>query len=189
MNAFIQQINLQTHLPVYINIWSANLELHTHPELSIKMSYEGIRNQALVPRIVKRSNGICIRNQSTSALFVESETIKIFIYVPEETPLRLQQLSGKLTLSGSYQQLHLLLGTASLYCNMENLFIRESSKTHVVSGNILLDDNSRSEITQQNGNRHIHEYRLTTNLILRFTTYLGVIHRKPFVISGSCCAG
>lgn len=189
MNAFTQQMNLHTHLPVHISIWSGDFELRTHPELSIKMWYDGIKNQALVPQIIKKSNGIYIRNQSTSALFADSVAIKIIIYVPEETSLRVLQLSGKLTLSGSYQQLHLVLGTASLYCNMENLFIRETSRLHLLSGNILLDNDDRSDIRQYNGNRHVVEYRLSTNLFLRFTTYLGVIHRKSIVTPGSFCAG
>ena len=142
----MQQINLHQHLPIAIRLWSGSFELHTHPELSIKIDATGIDNPALIPQISFKENKIEIANQSLTALLVRSDAFIIKIYVPDESVVTLRQVTGSTIVSGSYKKLTVNNWLGSVHTHLDSLFVKEQAELKVISGDVYVDADDQSII-------------------------------------------
>lgn len=189
MKSYTKQLNLNSHQPVTIQLWNGNFELRTHPELSVKILYEGINNAALVPQIIQQPSGIKIAHQSMSSLFIQSDAVNIIIYVPDETALTMQQCIGRLSVSGSYKSLKARLWSGSMYCNMEEFFIKEESQLRLISGNIFVDNDDSSNIKGRAGHDSFQQYRLHNKAHFKAITHMGIVSRKSGMQEWGVCVG
>lgn len=189
MNAYTKQLNLQNHQLVSIQLWNGNFEIRTHPELSIKVLYEGINNESLVPQIIQQPSGIIIGHQSLSSLFIQSDAVRIIIYVPDETVLAVQQLAGRLSFAGSYKSLKARLWSGSMFCDMENLFIKEASQVRLISGNIFIYNDNSSTIRSRAGHDSFQQYSFYNKAYFKAITHLGIVSRQPGMQERGICVG
>ena len=58
-----QQLNLKRHKPIFINLIGGKFELHTHPELSIKMEAENTIDSNILPVMEDKGDRIEIGRQ------------------------------------------------------------------------------------------------------------------------------
>lgn len=189
MKPFTKQLNLQTHQPVNIQLWNGSFELRTHPELSVKILYEGINNDALIPKITQQASGIQVRNQALSSLFIQSEAVKIVIYVPDETAINIQQVAGRLTISGSYKSLKARVWSGHIDCNLDALFIKEESQLRLLSGNIFIYNDDSSIIKSRAGHDSFQQYRFYNKALFKAITHLGIVSRQSGLQSSGICVG
>ena len=64
MKQGIQQINLAGHIAIDIKIWNGCIELHSHPELSVKIDAGPISNVRIIPELRYADDRITISHQS-----------------------------------------------------------------------------------------------------------------------------
>lgn len=187
MKQYLRQLNLSHHLPIDIKLWCGSFELRTHPELSIKLWFEGINNTALVPQITHTEKGVQIRNQSLSSVFVRSDAIKIVMYVPDESDVTIRLATGDLWLAGSYQNLKARLWMGSMYCNMENIFVRKEAQLRLFSGNIFIENDDMLNIRSRAGHDSFQHYKFGNKAALKAITHLGMVHRKTASSNKGLC--
>lgn len=174
----MQQINLHQHLPIAIRLWSGSFELHTHPELSIKIDATGIDNTALIPQISFKENKIEIANQSLTALLVRSDAFIIKIYVPDESVVTLRQVTGSTIVSGSYKKLTVNNWLGSLHTHLDSLFVKEQAELKVISGDVYVDADDQSIIKSRSGYENYQLFRFYNNSTVKAFAYIGDVKWK-----------
>lgn len=184
MKNSIQHINLTTHLPVTIKLWNGNFELHTHPELSVKIDASGISNTDLIPEIRCYNDQVYIGHQSLTAVLVQSEAIKIKIFVPDESVVKLRQASGSLLIDGSYKKLETKNWCGDVHCHLDTIFVREQANLHIFSGDVYIDTEDQSIIKSRAGYENYQFFRFYNGSSVKARTYIGDVKWKADTDNG-----
>lgn len=187
MNTFITQLNLSTHKPVFIKLWNGNFEVRTHPELSVRVDFEGIHNRDLVPVITEDSRAVQIRSQSAAALFVRSDLIKIIIYVPDESVVHIRLVTGTLAIAGSYHQLTSYVGMGNTLCDLQDMAIKHTASLQVLAGDIQIDNDNLSTIKTRAGHESFQQYRYYNQSTVKVSTHFGQVYRTGIEKSKGLC--
>lgn len=174
----IQQVNLNRHIPVNIQLWAGSFELHTHPELSIKIDADGIGNTDLVPEISFKENSVEISGQSLSALLVRSDAVVIKIYVPDESIVTLRQATGSTVVSGSYKKLKVKNWLGNVHAHLDHLFVKEHADLKVISGDVYVDADDQSIIKSRSGYENYQFFRFYNNSTIKASAYIGEVKWK-----------
>ncbi|HRO47431.1 hypothetical protein [Agriterribacter sp.] len=175
-----QQINLSRHLPIDIRVWSGSFELYTHPELSVKIDAGAISNMDIVPGLLYTNDRITIAHQSFSSILVNSNAIKIKIYVPDESIVRFRQLTGSLSVSGSYKNLITKNWLGDVHSHLDDLFVREEASLEVISGDVYIDSEDQSGIQSRSGYEHYQLFKFYDGSSIKAHTHIGEVKWNPY---------
>lgn len=178
MKKNIQQLNLTRHAPVDIRLWSGSFELHTHPELSVKINAGAISNMDIVPELVFANGRVTISNQLFSAMLVKSEAIKIKICVPDESVVNFRQVAGSLVISGSYKKLRTKSWLGDAYAHLDKLFVREEAVLEVFSGDIYVDSEDQSCVQSRSGYENYQLFKFYNGSSIKAHTHIGEVKWK-----------
>ncbi|HRP55510.1 hypothetical protein [Agriterribacter sp.] len=178
MKESIQQINLTKHTPVDIRLWSGSFELYTHPELSVKIDAGAISNMDIVPELMLKDGRVTISNQLFPAILAKSDTIKIKMYVPDESVVNFRQVTGSLTVSGSYKKLRTKNWLGDVYAHLDKLFVREKANLEVISGDIYIDSEDQSCIQSRSGYENYQFFKFYNGSSIKAHTHIGEVKWK-----------
>jgi hypothetical protein len=178
MKKSIQQINLIKHIPVDVRVWNGCFELYTHPELSVKIDAGAISNMDIVPELMFADDYITISNQLFPAILAKSDTIKIKIYVPDESVVHFRQVAGNLFVSGSYKRLKTKNWLGNVHSHLDELFVREEATLEVISGDVYIDSEDQSVIQSRSGYENYQFFKFYNGSSIKEHTHIGEVKWK-----------
>ncbi len=180
MKQGIQQINLAGHIAIDIKIWNGCIELHSHPELSVKIDAGPVSNMRIIPELRYADDRITISHQSFSSVLANSNAIKIKIYVPDESIVRFHQAAGHIWVSGSYKSLHVKNWLGDVHACLNDLFVREEASLEVISGDVYIRADDHSDIRSRSGYEHYQLFKFYNGGSLKAHSYIGEVKWNPY---------
>ncbi|PWU01722.1 MAG: hypothetical protein C5B52_06785 [Bacteroidetes bacterium] len=181
MKKVYQQLNLKRHKPVFIKLIGGKFELHTHPELSIKVEAEDTFDGNILPIIDDRGNSIEIGKQYIPGLLNSSREIPIKIFVPDESTVDFSLMAGQISIAGSYDHLRSSLTFGRIYIKVDDIALINSADLEVSAGDVKITAEDKTLIKQRSGGSNYQLLQLNpAGKILAHTTLGDVKVESPY---------